>query len=291
MRIETDGDRSAESAVEPCMPNLLEPSLRVAIAGVAGQMGQAIVKVSTSSNFTVVGGTESPNTRWISKDVGMPSGVQPLGLRITKNVAAAAENAEVWIDFTSPEATLRALEELTRSQVRAVIVGTTGFDQFQEQSIEAYSDKFAIVRSGNFSLGVTVLAELVRKTASMLGPEWDIEISETHHRRKVDAPSGTALMLGTAAATGRGASLEELRLPLREGHTGPREVGGIGFAVLRGGGVQCDHHVNFISEREVVTLSHRALDRTLFAEGALAAARWAADKPPGLYSMRDVLGF
>jgi 4-hydroxy-tetrahydrodipicolinate reductase len=148
-----------------------------------------------------------------------------------------------------------------------------------------------VVRSGNFSLGVNLLAALAEQAAQRLGKDWDVEIVEAHHRRKVDAPSGTALLLGDAIAAGRNAKLADLRLAPRDGVTGPRPAGGVGFAVIRGGGIVGEHDVSFASEREVVTLSHQALDRAVFADGALAAARWAAHKPPGLYSMRDVLDF
>jgi 4-hydroxy-tetrahydrodipicolinate reductase len=205
-------------------------------------------------------------------------------------VAAAAANAAVWIDFTAPEASIAALDALAQTKVRAAIIGTTGLSAAQEARITEHARRIAIVRSGNFSLGVNVLAALVEEAASKLGAEWDIEIFEAHHRRKVDAPSGTALMLGEAAARGRGETLKELRLPPNAGVTAPRKGGGIGFASLRAGGIIGEHEVRFAAEREVLTLSHQALDRGLFADGALAAALWAADRPPGLYAMRDVLG-
>ena len=153
-----------------------------------------------------------------------------------------------------------------------------------------HAKRIAIVRSGNFSLGVNVLAALVEQAAARLGAGWDIEITEAHHRRKIDAPSGTALLLGEAAAHGRNAPLSELRLKPYDGVTGERPEGRIGFSVIRGGGIVGEHDVRFVAEREALTLSHTAFDRAVFADGALAAAAWAADKPPGLYSMRDVLG-
>ena len=170
-----------------------------------------------------------------------------------------------------PRATLTALEA---TKARAAIVGTTGLNAEEEKQIAEVAKRIALVRSGNFSLGVNLLAALVRQAAEKLGPDWDIEIVEAHHRRKIDAPSGTALMLGEAAAAGRGKALSELRLPPREGITGARPEGGIGFSVLRGGGVIGEHDVSFAAEREVLTLSHHALDRAVFADGALAAALW-----------------
>lgn len=207
-----------------------------------------------------------------------------------ETAGAAAANADVWIDFTTPDATLAALEALGGAKVRAAIIGTTGLSAAQKERVAEHAKRIAIVCSGNFSLGVNLLAALVEQAAAKLGPQWDIEILEAHHRRKVDAPSGTALMLGEAAAHGRGAALKDLRLAPNDGVTGARKPGGIGFASLRAGGIVGEHDVVFAAEREVLTLSHSALDRGLFADGALAAAVWAADKTPGLYSMRDVLG-
>ena len=161
---------------------------------------------------------------------------------------------------------------------------------FPAWSRRPVDERIAIVRSGNFSLGVNLLAALVEQAAQRLGPDWDIEITEAHHRRKADAPSGTALLLGDAAAHGRNVRLESARLKPHDGITGARKEGGIGFSAIRGGGIVGEHDVRFIAEREILTLSHTALDRAVFADGALAAALWVADKPPGLYSMRDVLG-
>jgi 4-hydroxy-tetrahydrodipicolinate reductase len=196
-----------------------------------------------------------------------------------------------WLDFTAPAATLQALESLQETNVRAAIIGTTGFSADDEPQIAAAAKRIAIVRSGNFSLGVALLAEFVRQAAARLSVDWDIEISETHHRRKLDAPSGTALLLAEAAADGRGHALESLRLPPPDGLTAERREGGIGLSVRRGGGVVGEHGVSFLAEHETLTLAHQAFDRGIFAAGALAAALWAGDKPAGLYSMRDVLGF
>ena len=207
------------------------------------------------------------------------------------SASAAAVNADVWIDFTTPEATMTALDALSGAKVRAAIVGTTGLSGVQQDRIAEHAKRIAIVCSGNFSLGVNLLAALVEQAAAKLGPRWDIEILEAHHRRKADAPSGTALMLGEAAAKGRGAVLKDVRLSPYDGVTGARKAGGIGFASLRAGGIIGEHDVVFAAEREVVKLSHAALDRGLFADGALAAAVWASDRPAGLYTMRDVLGF
>lgn len=253
-------------------------TLAIAIAGAAGRMGRALVACAQADQrFRITGATV--------RNAAAPEGVSA----VTAPDAAAA-SADVWIDFTTPKATLDALNALAATRVRAAIVGATGFAPEHEQQIAAHATRIAIVRSNNFSLGVTLLAALVEQAAQKLGPEWDIEIAEAHHRRKVDAPSGTALLLGEAAAKGRGKSLDELRLPSHEAVLGPRKAGGIAFSITRAGGIIGEHDVRFAAEHEIVTLSHEALDRAVFADGALAAALWAANRPPGLYSMRDVLG-
>jgi 4-hydroxy-tetrahydrodipicolinate reductase len=254
-------------------------TLRIAIAGAAGRMGRALVRAAGADpRFAIVGATVREGS---TNAADTPATISP---------ETAAANADVWIDFTPPKATLDALNALAQTPVRAAIIGGTGFAAEHEQQIAAHATRIAIVRANNFSLGVTLLAALVEQAAQKLGPDWDVEIHETHHRRKVDAPSGTALMLGEAAARGRGRTLDDLRLPPHEAAAGARKPGGVGFAVTRAGGVVGDHDVRFAAEHEIVTLSHQALDRAVFADGALAAALWAADKPPGLYAMRDVLG-
>ncbi len=266
-------------------------NLAIAVAGAAGRMGQALVRAaSADKRFNLVGVTEQPGASALGADIGVLFGLQAYGVSAVDDVRAAAAEAAVWLDFTTPAATCAALAALEETNVRAAIVGTTGLSPADETQIAAVAKRIAVVRSGNFSLGVNLLAELVRQAAAKLGPHWDVEITESHHRRKIDAPSGTALMLGEAAAAGRGADLSALRLPPHDGVTGERRAGGIGFSVRRGGGVIGEHAVSFLAEREAITLSHQALDRAVFADGALAAALWAADKPPGLYSMRDVLG-
>jgi 4-hydroxy-tetrahydrodipicolinate reductase len=242
-------------------------SLKIAIAGAAGRMGQALIKAAAQGDFDLGGGAV-----------------------ISDAVNRAAASADVWLDFTTPEATLSALDQLKSTKVRAAIVGTTGLAQQHDQKIAEHAKRIAIVKTGNFSLGVNLLLGLIEQAAARLGEGWDVEISETHHNRKVDAPSGTALMMGETAAKSRGGNLVDLRVPPYDGLTGPRKEGSIGFAVTRGGGVIGDHEIRFISGEEIVSIGHRALDRALFAKGALHAARWAAGQKPGLYSMRDVLG-
>ncbi len=257
-------------------------TLKIAIAGIAGRMGQALVSATAGNGFVVAGGSEQPGSAHIGRDIGN-------GVAISDSAARAAVGADVWLDFTTPTATLAALELLKNTKVKAAIVGTTGLAPSHEQQIAEHAKRIAIVKAGNFSLGVNLLLGLVEQAAARLGPDWDVEISEMHHRRKVDAPSGTALMMGEAAATGRGVKLTEVRTPPYDGQPGARKAGAIAFAVTRGGGVIGDHEAKFISDEEILSIGHRALDRAIFAKGALHAARWAAEQKPGLYSMRDVL--
>ncbi|MBS0297516.1 MAG: 4-hydroxy-tetrahydrodipicolinate reductase [Proteobacteria bacterium] len=199
---------------------------------------------------------------------------------------------DVIIDFTTPEASVELAERCAARGGPALVIGSTGFTPEQCAAVEAASAKVAVVLSGNYSLGVNILVGLVEQAARKLKAEaWDVEVFEAHHRRKVDAPSGTALMLGDAAARGRGTELDAVRTPAREGITGARETGSIGFSALRAGGIVGEHAVVFASEDEVLTLSHSARDRSLFARGAVEAALWVARKPPGVYDMQDVLGF
>jgi len=242
-------------------------TLSIAIAGAEGRMGAALrAAAAKDPRFYLAGAT----TRGAS-------------------VEKAAASAEVWIDFTTPEATMAALAALPATKVRAAIIGATGLSSQQQAEIANAARRIAIVYSGNFSLGVNVLAALVEQAARQLGSAWDIEIVEAHHRGKIDAPSGTALMLGEAAAAGRNQKLVDVAIAPRQGVTGPRPGEAIAIASLRGGGIVGDHAVIFAGEHETITLSHRAIDRGLFADGALSAALWAANKPPGLYTMKDVL--
>jgi 4-hydroxy-tetrahydrodipicolinate reductase len=205
---------------------------------------------------------------------------------------AALGASDVVIDFTTPAASVALAKAAAARGGPALVIGSTGLDAGQLAEIKAASAKVAIVQTFNFSLGVNMLAGLVRQVSKALGPDaYDIEVFEAHHRRKVDAPSGTALMLGEAAAQGRGVSLSNAGRRSRDGITGARPEGEIGFSVMRGGGIVGEHSVSFAAEDEILTLSHSARDRGLFARGAVVAAAWVAGKPPGLYDMQDVLGF
>ncbi len=200
--------------------------------------------------------------------------------------------ADVVIDFTTPAASVELANTCASRGGPTLLVGATGFDEAQVAAIAKAAEKVSIVRAGNFSLGLNMLLGFVEQAAHKLGPEaYDIEVFEAHHRRKVDAPSGAALMLGEAAARGRGVALSDVAKRGRDGITGARPAGEIGFSVVRGGGIVGEHSVSFIAEDETLTLSHSARDRGLFARGAIVAARWVAGRPPGHYTMRDVLGF
>lgn len=269
---------------------MTEKAMSVAIAGVAGRMGRQLAAVSIDRGFRLAGGTEVAAAKVYGEDIGLLAGRRAIGLKPVGEVSDAAADASVWIDFTRPEATLAALEKLASTPVSAVVIGTTGFSDEEEAALASAASRFAIVKAGNFSIGVNLLEALTRLAASRLGAEWDIEVLETHHRMKVDAPSGTALMIGAAAAEGRGAPLSELRAAPYDGPDAKRETGKIGFSVRRAGGVIGEHEVMFGSEKELLRLSHTALDRSVFAEGALHAAAWAVKQAPGLYNMNDVLG-
>ncbi len=266
-------------------------SIQLAIAGAAGRMGRALIAAASSDPaLEIVGGSERPDSPALGADLGVLAGGEALGVACVDSMIEAARAAQVWIDFTTPAAALAAFSALKSTKVKAIVLGTTGFEAAQEALISKAAQHFCIVRSGNFSLGINLLMGLVKQAAERLGPDWDIEIFEAHHRRKVDAPSGTALMLGQAAASGRGISHTEIAAFDRHGVTAARKTGEIGYAVARGGGIIGEHEVMFASDDEVIRFSHSALNRAIFAKGALAAARWAAGNGPGLYAMSDVLG-
>lgn len=244
---------------------------RLAVAGASGRMGRALLAAAQADARVVsVGG------------FGRSDGAAR---------SAALDAASVVVDVSTPAAAAALARELAHRAGPALVVGTTGFSPEEEAVLADASQRIPLLRSGNFSLGVNLLLGLVRRAAAALGPEYDVEVAEAHHRRKVDAPSGTALMLGEAAAEGRGAALADLAVRARDGITGPRAPGSIGFSVVRGGGIVGEHSVMFAAEDEVVTLSHSALDRAVFARGAVEAAVWLAapGRAPGLYGMADVL--
>lgn len=262
----------------------------IVITGASGRMGQMLIRtVLESDQARLVGAIERPGNPWVGRDLGEAMGGAALGITVTDDPVEAIAKAQAVIDFTSPAASV-GFAELT-AQARAVhVIGTTGFEPADLEKLKAAARHAPIIRAGNMSLGVNLLVGLTRKVAAALGEDWDIEVVEAHHNRKVDAPSGTALMLGEAAAEGRSSSLEALRTPAREGITGAREKGSIGFAAIRGGDVVGEHDVIFATAGERVVLRHLATDRGIFARGALRAALWGQDKGPGEYDMADVLG-
>ena len=271
---------------------MTQQPITFAVAGVAGRMGRQLVNAILEQGHTLTGGTERPDSPHLDTDIARLAGRSvPIGETPSSDAVDAASGAQVFVDFTAPQATLSALASLQHTSVRAVVIGTTGFTAAEEGQVAAAADAFAIVKAGNFSLGVNLACALTRITARRLGVDWDAEVLETHHRRKVDAPSGTALMLGASVAEGRGEDLSAVRRAPYDGASAERREGEIGFSVRRSGGVVGEHEVSFASEREVLSISHQALDRAVFADGALAAALWAAGQPPGLYDMDDVLGF
>lgn len=264
--------------------------MRIGVVGGGGRMGRTIVQqIAQTQGCTLVAACERPGAAVVGQDAGVLAGVGPLGVIIGDSPGPLFVQAQVVIDFTSPEATARHAA-LAAEHGRALVVGTTGIGPAIEAAVEEAARRAAIVVAPNMSLGVNVLLGLVEKVAGILDEAFDIEIVEMHHRHKVDAPSGTALGLGRAAAAGRGIPLEDTAVRSRDGIIGPRRRGDIGFATLRGGDVVGEHTVIFAGDNERVELTHKATSRAIFARGAVRAAKWAATQPPGLYGMRDVLG-
>ena len=264
--------------------------MKLAIAGAAGRMGRVLTRiVHETEGAELAGGLEPKGSAHAGADMGDLAGLGRLGVTISDDPFALFTKIDGIIDFTVPAASL-ALAEIS-AQARIVhVIGTTGIDAAGEARIKAAARHARIVKSGNMSLGLNLLAAMVKKVAAALGEEFDIEVLEMHHKHKIDAPSGTALLLGQAAAEGRGIDLAARSIRSRDGHTGARPPGDIGFATLRGGSVVGEHTVMFAGPAERIELSHRAESRDIFARGAVKAALWAMDKKPGLYAMTDVLG-
>ena len=255
----------------------MTPPIRIAVSGALGRMGLAVAEAVEASPDLVLAGR-----------FDRPDAVDP----ILTDRASTLEGADVVVDFSTPAASVALAGEAATLGRPALVIGSTGFSPGEIDALAEAALRIPIVRAGNFSLGVNMLMGLVELAAAALSPaEFDIEVFEAHHRRKVDAPSGTALMLGEAAARGRGVDLDRASIRARDGITGARPEGAIGLSVVRGGGVIGEHSVLFAGEAEILTLSHSARDRGLFARGALAAARWVVSREPGAYDMQDVLGF
>jgi len=252
-------------------------------------MGRELIRAAVRPDCRVAGGTERSGSPFIGQDLGALAGLPPLGVSVTDDALDLLTRVDAILDFTQPAATVEWAGLSANARIVHVI-GTTGFTPEQERAIEAAGRHAVIVKAGNMSLGVNLLTAITRQVAAALDADFDIEIVEMHHRHKVDAPSGTALMLGEAAAAGRSVDLTQASVRVRDGHTGARNVGDIGFQSLRGGSVVGDHTVIFAGEGERIELTHIAQDRSIFARGAVKAALWGHGKKPGVYSMLDVLG-
>ncbi len=262
----------------------------IVVTGASGRMGQTLLRlIAASDKARLVGAVEREGHPWVGQDAGVAMGGGPLGVTVTDDALEAFSRAQAVIDFTGPAATVGFAA--LAAQARAVhVIGTTGLGEDDLARIAAAARHAVIVRAGNMSLGVNLLVGITRQVAAALDVEFDIEIVEAHHARKVDAPSGTALMLGAAAAAGRGVRLDDVAARGRDGVTGPRRAGDIGFAVLRGGDIVGEHEVLFAGPGERIALRHVATDRSIFARGALRAALWGQGQAPGEYDMMDVLG-
>jgi len=264
--------------------------MRIVVAGAAGRMGRMLIQTIHATEGAVLGGAlERAGSLALGQDAGLLAGVGATNVQVTDKPLEALLHADALIDFTTPASTVELAAIAAQARIVHVI-GTTGLGEDDIAKIDAAARHAVIVRSGNMSLGVNLLAGLVKRVAATLGEDFDIEVLEMHHRMKVDAPSGTALLLGEAAAEGRKIKLAERSQRVRDGHTGARTPGDIGFATLRGGTVVGDHTVLFAGPSERIELSHKAEDRGIFARGAVRAALWGKGRKPGHYSMADVLG-
>ncbi len=264
--------------------------MKIVVAGAGGRMGRALVRaIIETEGLALSGALEYDQSEFLGQDAGTLAGIGETGIAVSSDPMPLMAAADGVLDFTNPDVStdLAALA----AQGRIVhVIGTTGFSETQKAAIKAASRHAVIIKSGNMSLGVNLLDRLVEQAAASLGEDFDIEIVEMHHRHKVDAPSGTAYLLGNAAAKGRGIELEERSIRARDGLTGPRNPGDIGFATLRGGSVVGDHSVIFAGPSERIEITHRAQDRGVFARGAVTAALWGKGQKPGIYDMKDVLG-
>ena len=264
--------------------------MKIGIVGCGGRMGRMLVaQVVATDGCELAGGIERADSEYLGRDPGQLAGLGKTGLAVGDDAAALFAISDAVIDFSTPAATTEHAA-LAADSGTVLIVGTTGLEDAHRQALGRASEKCALVQAANMSAGVNLLLGLTKRVAGILGDDYDIEIVEMHHRHKVDAPSGTALSLGAAAAQGRGVDLETVSQRVRDGHTGARKPGDIGFATLRGGDVVGEHTVVFAAEGERIELIHKASSREIFARGAVRAALWAVKNPPGLYTMQDVLG-
>jgi len=266
--------------------------LNIGLLGADGRMGGAILRVlNADPKARLSVALTAPSSQNLGRDAGDLSGLKPMGITLTSDIQAGLNKCDVLIDFSHPKPAIDAALAMHETRCHTFVTGTTGYDATEEAALLTAAKNITLLKSGNFSLGVNMVEALVEIAAARLSAkDWDIEVLEMHHNRKIDAPSGTALMLGEAAAKGRGVDLKETQVLSREGRGAPRVAGQIGFAALRGGGVIGEHAVSLTSELEQIRLEHSAFDRSVFARGAVTAALWAAAQPAGLYDMKDVLG-
>jgi 4-hydroxy-tetrahydrodipicolinate reductase len=263
---------------------------KIGVIGCAGRMGRMLIAdIVATEGCALAGGTVRPSSAAIGQDLGEIAGLPRVGIAVEDNVEQLLRNSDVAIDFTAPAATAEHATLAARLG-KPLVIGTTGLDSAHDKAVRDAAQRVAIVWAANTSLGINLLLGLVRQVAERLGPDWDIEIVEAHHKMKVDAPSGTALALGRAAADGRGVAFDEVAVRGRDGITGAREAGTIGFAALRGGDAVGEHSAMFFGAGERLELTHRATNRGIYAKGAVRAAQWLIGRPPGLYGMKDVLG-
>ncbi|MFV2093111.1 MAG: 4-hydroxy-tetrahydrodipicolinate reductase [Hyphomicrobiales bacterium] len=264
--------------------------MKLVIVGAAGRMGRELTRaVADIDGCEIAGGLEPEGSDFLGQDMGVLAGIGEIGVVVSNEPLSLLARADGVLDFTVPAASVAYAGLAAQARI-AHVIGTTGFSGADEEKLSAAARHAVIVKSGNMSLGVNLLAALVKQVAATLDEDFDIEILEMHHRHKIDAPSGTAMLLGEAAAEGRGITLKERGVFTRHGETGARNAGDIGFATLRGGSVVGEHSVIFATTGERIILEHRAQDRAIFSRGAVKAALWAHGKDPGIYSMADVLG-
>ncbi len=262
--------------------------MKVIIAGAAGRMGRELLKYAhQNADIDIVGASEESGSDWIGKDIGEVIGEANMNIKIVSDILELIKSADVIIDFTNPETTLANAVLAAQARI-SHIIGTTGFQNEEIERLKKAGNHAVLVQSGNMSLGINILSQMTEKIARIL-LDFDIEITEIHHNQKVDAPSGTALILGESAAKGRSLNLENNAVYERHGNTGRRDKNTIGFSSIRGGSIVGEHSVIFAGDSEVITLSHSALSRKIFVKGAMLAARWSLGKDPGYYSMDDVL--
>lgn len=264
--------------------------MRLIVAGAGGRMGRTLIRaISETPGATLAGALEVPGSDLLGQDSGVLAGLPANGVELSCDLWSLSKEADGILDFTVPAATIANVAIAAQRHIVHVI-GTTGLSASDDAVIRSVTSQAVVVQSGNMSLGVNLLAALVKQVATSLDEDFDIEILEMHHRQKIDAPSGTAYLLGKAAAEGRGIDLRQRSVRARDGHTGARNPGDIGFATLRGGTATGDHTVIFAGPYERIELTHKSEDRMIFARGALKAAMWAQGKKPGFYTMADVLG-